>query len=461
MTNTQAKSNLNAILRGDHALLDQLLVSSITGVPPVTGQAVSRQAMLVLLQPLVDSRVPPGNLLAALAEKLTADQHIVPADWRRLRVIDVIFDHLPKKAQIDPAIMAQLQRLRAAYGQLALLDNSLLASTQHSAHQLIDDICFYSIGWHPGLEKSGEPFVQRLQQSISNILASFDADPSSLEVEQLSLSELLKKDVARMEKVAARRCESEVGKVKVQYAEIKAQKSINYLTKERLLPVCATDFLQGPWLEVLRLIQLHHGSDSEFWGQALKIAEDMVFSLQPSPTDKQRSQQIEIIAELADRILALMQQLAINDDRLQQAEALLAAIEIQHIQILKSLEPESIAVVALTELDAVVTVDPIESFALLADVLKLAPGQWMLYKNPQGDWERCQLARKIEGINQLLFVNSLGIKVMAASLGELGQLMSSKNVRAIDPCKAFQHSYRALLSQLVQRNETVSKAATS
>lgn len=95
--------------------------------------------------------------------------------------------------------------------------------------------------------------------------------------------------------------------------------------------------------------------------------------------------------------------------------------------------------------------DSIDSIPLLGKVLALTPGQWMLYRNDDGMWKRCQLARKIDGINKLLFVNRQSITVMAKSLGELAHYLATGQAKPIESRKAFSLAYHSTLKLLLTR----------
>jgi len=448
------------ILLGDHALLDQLLAVSISLTQTEGSTALSREALIAVLQSLqqqiAGSELSPAGLFEAVMAELPAGTVMDLHDCRRLRVIDTIFDELPKRADIDPTIMEQLQRLRIPYGKLALIDNSLLASAKHSAHQLIDYICVCSIGWYPGLDKSGEKFLLRLRQTITSLLQDFSSDVNVLVEVQQDISEFLVKDAAQMEKIAQRRCDTEIGKVKALHVQIQATNTINQATRDCSLPACSIEFLQGHWLEILRRIQFQHGAESEDWAQARTLTKDLIFSLQAPASDRERSRQLELIPELNERLILAMQQADASGGIAEQAQGLLNAIELELVVVLKGQQPQAVAVIPLPELEAVEVVDSIESIPLLGEVLKLTPGKWMHYQDENGCSARCQLARKIEGINKLLFVNSQGITVMAKSLGELASCLYTGRVKPIEARKAFSSAYRSLLKLLVKRYEVKS-----
>lgn len=444
------------ILLGDHALLDQLLASSINIKQGESNSATTRGSLIALLQTLQskisESQTCPGNLLKALTPDLPDGQQIDLPDCRRLRMIDAIFDKLAKITNVDPVIMNQLQRLRIPYGKLALIDDSLLASANHRAHGLIDDICVYSIGWYPGLEKSGEKFIQQIEKTISKFMVDFVSEPMELGGLQ-QLSDFLKKDAERMKKIAARQCDTEIGKVKARHAKSQATAYINQISQACPLPPSAIEFLQDSWFKTLRLIQVQKGSESDEWVHAKQLSQELLLSLRAFTNDKERAKQMELIPELRERLVIAMQQADTSGEIAAAAEKQLNAIEEQQVIVLKGERPEAVTVDLMPQLDVVETVDSIESIPLLGKVLELTPGQWMLYRNDEGVWERCQLARKIDGINKLLFVNRQGITVMAKSLGELAHCLATGQAKPIESRKTFSIAYRSVLKQLLTRYE--------
>ena len=68
------------------------------------------------------------------------------------------------------------------------------------------------------------------------------------------------------------------------------------------LPLFVIFMLQGPWYEFIQQLYVHYGKGSKEWGNAQKITEAMVWSLQP---DRDESKQSQIMKTVPDHIKSL------------------------------------------------------------------------------------------------------------------------------------------------------------
>lgn len=449
MTSYPDNINLNKILVGDIATLEMLLQGSIGDGPVSSGNGADglrNDALIGCLSQLQGNENIPRQttVLQFLKSVLPATQSIDHGQVLMLRFFDAIFKQFEKQANIDVAIIELLQDLRLPFAKLVLQDQTFLASKNHPAHQLVDDICEYSIGWYPGLGKAGERFFNEISSVIDAIKNNDGNANEIIKEQQQKLRNFFEQDASRVKRLGERQCDTETGKLKARQSEELAIKFLNRAMAGKQLPQLVIDFLHNNWCESLKLCHLNEGGESEKWEIKKELTQNLIWSFKADKSEAEEQQKFDIIAPLNEQVRRALISTAIHDD----IDSILSDIEQLHISVLKGGMPACVDARDITEVEAVDGVESDFSISLIDQILCYTEGQWMLYRDNSGQWTRCQLARKIEGINQLLFLNRQGVKIMAKGLGEVAFCLSQGVAKPIEPCRAFSKAYQITLKQL-------------
>ncbi len=75
-------------------------------------------------------------------------------------------------------------------------------------------------------------------------------------------------------------------------------REIDKKTKANYIPEVISDFLRGPWNEVMKIIGLRDGCDGNAWCAAVRVIDDMIWSVQPKTLLKERQRLLALIPKL-------------------------------------------------------------------------------------------------------------------------------------------------------------------
>ncbi len=453
---------LNKILAGDFAALEILLQGSFGDGGSLAdstrgSQSLTKEALNSYLSKLQTKKNKPieATVMQLLKAVLPQDQYLEQKHALLLRFVDAIFKQLVKQADIDDSIIECLQGLHLPLAILALEDKTFLTSKNHPAHQLIDDVCEYSIGWYPDLGKAGERFFNEISTAINTIENIDGINAELIKEQQLKLRKFFEDDALRTKKLGERQCDTEAGKLKARQSEELAINYLNRCMKDTRLPEAVINFLHHHWLESLKLCHLNHGDESEEWASKKELTKNLIWSFKANKTDAEEQQKFDIIPLLNEQLRQALISVALHDE----VDNVLSDIEQLHIAVLKGVMPERVDTPCLESVEAVDGAESDFTISLIDQILCYTEGQWMLYRDDSGQWTRCQLARKIEGINQLLFLNRQGVKIMAKGLGEVAFCLSQEIAKPIEACRAFTKAYHTILKQLKRKYQQNREAA--
>ena len=445
---------LNKILAGDFATLEVLLQGGFGDGGSLAdrdrgSESLTRETLNSYLSKLQAKKNKPkkATVMQLLKAVLPQDQYLEQRHALLLRCVDTIFNQLLKQTDIDDSIIGRLLDLRLPLAVLALKDNSFLASKNHPAHLFIDDICEYSIGWYPELGKAGERFFNEISTAISAVENMDNIDSELINEQRFKLHTFFEDDARRTKKLGERQCDAEAGKLKARQSEELAINFLNRSMKGTRLPEIVVKFLHHHWRESLKQCQLSHSDESEEWENKKELTKSLIWSFKANKTQAEEQQKFDVIPLLDERLRQALASVSLDGD----IDSVLSDIERLHISVLKGEMPTCIDTPCLEGVEAVNGEENDFTISLIDQILCYTEGQWMLYRDENGAWTRCQLARKIEGINQLLFLNRQGVKIMAKGLGEVAFCLSQGSAKPIDPCRAFTKAYHLTLKQLKKR----------
>lgn len=374
------------------------------------------------------------SLLLLLQQEYQADQKLHPRDRSLIGFLDAAFRQLLKDAALDPVITALIHRLHIPLTRLALLDASFLDRPEHKGRQLIDILCQHGIGWHPGLGKAGQRFIDTVCDILLRLDREFDDDPVSIDAIHDSLHEALEREQAQFRKLVERTIATETGLLKIRQAEQDAIELVNRLTAGKALPVTATRLLQRDWCHMLRQVALHQGSDSELWARLKKLTTHIVWTLLPSTDAAEQQKKFAIMAKLPEFIQAELSGLSLPGT---DVAGMVQTLEGIHLRLLRQESQETLAVTPLSSTALETGVDVEISQNLIRHAQSIEVGQWLMMTPEDQPAQRMLLVQKNETANHYLFVNRAGIKVADMRVDQLAYQLVNGRLKALPQQDAF------------------------
>jgi len=439
--------DLKSILSGDSAQLRRLLHVTLGETGLAEGNGKPSETLLAVLTALQRGPLPkPAWNAAQLIDTLRAQQ--LAPDSRAVEAIrfaDTLLTQLLRHSLLDESIRAQLQRLYLPLVKSLLLNESQFVDAGGALPRLIDCVCESAAGWFGGLGRGGEQYLLQLADTIEQVLQRFETDEHALPVVINAFADSITRENERIARLEKRICETEVGALRARRAQSLVTELFNEKIAGKILPKGVVDLLRTVFLEQIRLFLIQEGPQSELWKRWQKLTETLVWSLQPKtqPADKQKLYSLipTISAELDKSMQAIERQRGA-------LAPLLMAIETAHIDVMKGQLSNAIAVEPLDTGFGVAGVRAVVSRSLIEQAETYTEGQWFLYKNEQEQVVRCKLALKLPDMDQLLFVNRLGQKVMQKGIEDFAYCLSAKLARPLNDKALYQRMAQKTLQEL-------------
>lgn len=396
--------------------------------------AMDTEELLSYLRNIEDHSLTPLEGILAQTEAIgdpalpTTEQTAI-LDWLGAAIND-----WEQRFALEEPLAGELRRLKPLLAAVAITDPEFLTPGIHPLHQLLDTIQLNAIGWQPRLGRAGQALEKQVNGVIGSVLEWFDSSDTDLASICSNLGDSAKKDQARTKRMAQRLIETQQGRIKTFEAKRQAAQMINAALEQFQTTSGIGEFLKGPWYDSAQLVLLKFGVDSDQWRQMSATTTTLLDSLHtPAEPEPDRRQQLfEVVTQLPKDLRRWLLSLQHDSEAVGDA---VGAVEFAHLHILRQQE---------LELEQVAPIPVADSKRLdqgLEETLeRLKAGQWFSLDTGDGHPLRARLVLRMDGEQQLLFANQVGIKVLQQSFSEFAALLAKGKVTLLDTGASFSRS---------------------
>ncbi len=395
-------------------------------------------------------RVDKGVLEAIRSHLLSQRQRIYKGVDRRrvpqveIDVIDVVgmlFDCILNDEVLPNAVKALLSRLHTPYLKIAILDKRMFSSEKHPARRLLNTMAEAGAKWVSQDHLQAGIYPQ-MRYVVDRVLNEFQDGLQLFEdlIEEFAASvEVLEEKAALIEQRAR---EAAKGNEKLQLARDRAQQELAARTVGKHLPNVARKFLTEIWADHLMLIMLRSrgGESSQDFVEALRIADEIIWSVTPKHSPEEREQLSLRLPKLQHIIEDELGSLGgYSKDEQEDLYSLLKDLQANALHgtateadTADAVELSSDTVVETLPLEVTHDAITAEEQVIIDDLRKLNFGTLFDFTiNPAGDTRRLKLSWFSQVTSNYMFVDQTGVKAAVHNIRDLARTMREGNARVV------------------------------
>lgn len=379
---------------------------------------------------------------------------LAPALRVRLLFWQTLFSQLQEIGSLDPQLKIEFERLRPSFLICGLRDETLATSTTHPLRQLLDKMLQESVFWYPDTSKESQQFFAALTAALA-VLAqpNLSLDEQLADPALAALMNLMSRQRRRAEMMEQRFSESELGLAKIQRVQAQVNLLLSSLVGS-LLPEAVATFLRTTLRTELQYLLINEGDSSpvwKSWGEVIRrlpqiysqpatVADD---SAEPDTLSRQLLfTQVQVLLEWLNKTEAVSvpNQQAYAEGVEQLREHLFSRLRDEQHPLLPFaplMEPDELRALGTT-------VSP----AHVKKVAHLREGDWFLFSADDDRWLRCKLLLRPPQIEQLLFVNRHGQRVLQKSPHEFSACLATHIARPLQVVDIFSAALTATEKKL-------------
>lgn len=363
-----------------------------------------------------------GEAIATLAMPQAAMSH---AAMDRHQLATQIYRQLIAHPQLDTQLLPLFAALEAGLTTQIAQDDCFYSDANHPLRRTLNAILPAASHWYGHNAKPSQQFYERLNNLLSALKVHWENNTAS-ENTISDFCQWLASEDKRAALLESRLCETELGTQKLTIAQTRVVTLINNHLAQRPLP-----------LELHSSIALSLTSELQYWAFNTPAAElkelplwthwlrilpslGQVFSQEHAPVnDQQLYSQIPALLTELERSLA---QATNNSQAYQQLVDQLSQCLMMAIQ--KQPQPTALFI-ALPLPNSQTGANTKVPLALLQATESVKQGDWILMRGEDNNAIRCKLAFKNPAIDQLLFVDHTGRKVMSKTNKDFALCLST------------------------------------
>lgn len=414
------------------------------------------------------------------------ERRVSTADEDTIDLVGMLFEYILEDRNLPAKVQALLGRLQIPYLKVAIVDKHLFAQKAHPARRLLDALADAGKGWSEESDRDGRLY-ERIRSVVETVLHDFDDDVAVFEREFDSFAEFMSQHAKRAELAEQRAAEATRGREKLQEARRLAAREILKRIGERNLPPVIHTVLSRPWANYLVLTLLRQGEGSDEWKNALRFADEFVWSAQPKTSDSEHTRLRALLPQLEKALRHGLTTVAYHDSDVKQLMQELSQfyrrlLDGQKVETRSAKEviADNAAPAGETAAEAAVNTaaqSPVEEVVLSSEpveqpaaeelpeddehvqaVRQLKVGTWIEFVGADGSRERAKLSWISPISSKYLFVNRRGLKVCDKTVAALAVEMRRGDATVLEEVPLFDRALDAIVARLRSATEEAPRA---
>ncbi|MCW8196553.1 DUF1631 domain-containing protein [Proteobacteria bacterium 005FR1] len=374
-----------------------------------------------------------------------------------INLVKLLFEFILDDRNLADPMKALIGRLQIPILKVALLDESFFKKTGHPARRLLNEMATASLGWQANPESEGapsDPLYLKISTVVHQLLSEFETDLSLFNDVLADFVSFVDRERRRASILEQRTIDAEGGMARAEAARETVREALERIIADRPVPQEVRKILDEAWSNVLFLICLKQGNQSEEWQQALQTADDLVWSVTSDARPESRQQLLGMIPHLVRRLREGLERISYNPFQMNQLFNQLEKLHLARLQARDAgaaTEAASIgaspAPTPTTGSESTPVREPVDE-QFLATVDKLTQGTWFEITEESGRSYRCRLAAIIKPTGKYIFVNRSGMKVAEQSRAGLAEALQANRLKPLDDSMLFDRALESVISGL-------------
>ena len=394
-----------------------------------------REATPELLQPQQASTVGEILFNQLRIEAETESQAVDPTDLHTIDLVGMLFEYMLSDDNLPDSVKALLSYLHTPYLKVAFIDKDFFEQTEHPARMLLNNMAEAGVKWISNDGSSQYDIYDKIKHVVSTVLEDFESDVRLFAELLLDFSAYTKKLARRQELVEKRAAEKVQGEEKLREVKLRVNEEVKQRIDGRELPSAVLLMLLQPWSDYLAFLLLRYGHKSEGWLRAVRLIDDVLWSIEPKTSNEDKTAQLEMTDRLLDSLENGFE--TIGYDQAKKKKLVEALVSLQKMALQsKQVEPAPEAMRAKLERIAAEKVGKspdhedaptVEEQRMIDNLKMIEFGTWFEFEGGR----RLKVAWYNSKTSHYMLVDQMGKKVAMKSGLELARDLISKQAKVI------------------------------
>ncbi|MDB6061458.1 MAG: hypothetical protein JWM78_1561 [Verrucomicrobiaceae bacterium] len=255
-----------------------------------------------------------------------------------INLVSMLFQFVLEDRNLAAPIKGLIARLQIPILKVAMLDKTFFGKGGHPARKLLNEIANASLGWapvDPTAHVERDPFYAKVEMLVARVIDEFAGDVGVFQTALEDFIAFVEMDRRRASLIEQRTIDAEDGRAKSEMARATVQELLNQKVAGKRLPPVVVKLLQDGWSNVLFLVCLKEGLESESWERGVQTVDDLLESVSAVDSLADRARLLRMLPTLLKNLRSGLNKIGFNPFDLNQ---LFTDLEQIHLQRLKKEE---------------------------------------------------------------------------------------------------------------------------
>lgn len=251
-----------------------------------------------------------------------------------INLVAMLFQFILDDRNLAPPMKALIARLQIPIIKVSMLDKSFFSKGGHPARKLLNEIANASLGWVPTSRIERDPLYNKVTEIVNRLLSESITDSALFQEVLADFVAFVDMDKRRTRLIEQRTVNAEDGKARSEFARTSVQTVLNQKVAGKSLPKVVITLLEEAWSNVLFLIYLKEGDEQKKWHDALRVVDELLWSVEPMDSQASRQRLLKLVPNLLKNLRSGLTKIGYNPFDMNQ---LFADLETIHLAQLKAL----------------------------------------------------------------------------------------------------------------------------
>ena len=209
-----------------------------------------------------------------------------PLDAMTIDIVAMLFEAIFDDPELPAAIRAEIAKLQIPVLKVALLDKEFFSDRKHPARRLLDVIAQAGLGRG---EDENPRSLETIRSVVTTVIEGFESDIGILADQVRRLETFLAEEDAQSHDRAVGLVTGLAQRERRELAAAHVAAEIQTRVTRPGVPGLIVEFLERGWSQVLSEIFVHQGPADTRWTQAVRLMDELIWSIEPKihPSDRE------------------------------------------------------------------------------------------------------------------------------------------------------------------------------
>lgn len=215
-------------------------------------------------------------------------------DMQTIDLVGMLFEYMLSDDHLPDSVKALLSYLHTPFLKIAFIDKGFFEQPEHPARVLLNSLAEAGVRWVSNDGSDQYDIFTKIKTTVFRLLKEFKNDVRIFAELLLEFNAYTHNVARRQELMERRALEKAQGEEKLREAKIQVNNEVRGRTDNREMPSAILLLLLQPWSDYLSFVLLRYGDKSDSWTRALRVIDDLLWTLEPKDRQQDKVKQMEL-----------------------------------------------------------------------------------------------------------------------------------------------------------------------